>query len=66
MQDRIVSKIGNRSLGNVAQFRYLKMSVANQNLIQEEIKKRLNLGNVCYHSVQKLSFSHLLSKNVKI
>jgi hypothetical protein len=35
-------------------------------LIQEEIKRRFNLGNACYHSVQKLLSSRLLSKNVKI
>jgi hypothetical protein len=35
-------------------------------LIQEEIKKRLNSGNVCYHSVQNLLSSCLLSKNFKI
>jgi hypothetical protein len=35
-------------------------------LIQEEIKKRLNSGNVCYHSAQNLLSSRLLSKNVKI
>jgi hypothetical protein len=34
-------------------------------LIQEEIKRRLNSGNACYHSVQNLLSSHLLSKNVK-
>jgi hypothetical protein len=28
--------------------------------------KRLNLDNGCYHSVQTLSTSRLLSKNVKI
>jgi hypothetical protein len=28
------------------------MTVTNQNLIQEEIKRRLNSGNACYHSVQ--------------
>jgi hypothetical protein len=27
---------------------------------------RLNSGNSCYHSVQILMFSYLLSKNVKI
>jgi hypothetical protein len=27
---------------------------------------RLNFGNACYHSVQKLLSSRLLSKNVKI
>jgi hypothetical protein len=35
-------------------------------LIQEEIKRRLNSGNACYHSVQKLLSSRLLSKNIKI
>jgi hypothetical protein len=31
-----------------------------------EIMKRLNLGDACYHSVQNLLSSLLLSKNVKI
>jgi hypothetical protein len=46
-------KIANRSFENVEQFKYtyLGMTVTNQNLIQEEIKRRLlNLGNACYHS----------------
>jgi hypothetical protein len=30
-----------------------------------QIKKRLNSGNACYHSVQKLSSSCLLFKNLK-
>jgi hypothetical protein len=34
--------------------------------MQEEIKRRLNLGNACRHSVQNLLSSCLLSKNVKI
>jgi hypothetical protein len=42
------------------------MTVINQNLIQEEITRRLNSGNACYHSVQNLLSSHLLSKNVKV
>jgi hypothetical protein len=41
------------------------MTVTNQNLIQEEIK-RFNSGNACYHSVQNLLSSRLLSKNLKI
>jgi hypothetical protein len=41
------------------------MTVTNQNLIQEEIKRRLNSGNACYHSVQNLLSSCVLSKNVK-
>jgi len=32
----------------------------------EEIKSRLRSGNACYHSVQNLWSSRLLSKNVKI
>jgi hypothetical protein len=42
------------------------MTVTNQNLIQEEIKKRLNSDNAYYHSVQNLLSSRLLSKNLKI
>jgi hypothetical protein len=38
-------KIPNRCFENVAQFRYLGTTVTNQNLIQEEIKRRLNSGN---------------------
>jgi hypothetical protein len=50
---------------NVAQFRYLGTTITNQNLIQEEIKRRLNSGNACYHS-QNLLSSRLLSKYIKI
>jgi hypothetical protein len=46
-------KIANRFFENVAQFRYLGTTVTLQNLIQEKIKRRLNSGNACYHSVQK-------------
>jgi hypothetical protein len=42
------------------------MTVTNQNLIQEEIKRKLNSGNACYHSLQNLLSSRLLSKNLKI
>jgi hypothetical protein len=37
-----------------------------KNLVYEKIKSRLNFSNSCYHSVQKLLFSRLLSKNIKI
>jgi hypothetical protein len=59
-------KIANRSFGNVSQFKYLGTTVTNQNLIKEEIKRRLDSGNACYHSVQNLLSSCLLSKNLKI
>jgi ribosomal protein S2 len=59
-------KIANRSCENVAQFRYLGGPVTNQNLIQEEMKRRLNTGNACYHSIQNLLSSRLLSRHIKI
>jgi len=34
--------------------------------IQEEIKSRLKSGNTCFHSVQNILSSSLLSKNLKI
>jgi hypothetical protein len=42
------------------------MTVANQNLIQREIKGRLNSGIAFDHLVQNHLSSRLLSKNVKI
>jgi hypothetical protein len=61
-------KIANRCLENVEQLRYLGMTAINENLIQAEIKRRLNSGNACYNSVQNLLSSHLLpkKKNQKI
>jgi hypothetical protein len=59
-------KIGNRSFENVSQFKYFGTTVINQNFIQEEIKRRLNSGNACYHSVQNLLSSRLLSENMKV
>jgi hypothetical protein len=59
-------KIANRSFENVSQFKYLGTTVTNLNLIQEEIKRRLNSGNACYHSVQNLLSSQLLSENLEI
>jgi hypothetical protein len=58
-------KIDNRCFENVEQYRYLGMTITNRNLIQEEIKRRLNSGNACYHSVQNILFSRLLSRNIK-
>ena len=38
--------------------------IMNLNTIQ--IKSRLKSGNICYHSMQNLSSSSLISKNIKI
>jgi len=50
----------------VEEFKYLGTTLTNQNYIQEGIKSRLKLGNVCYYSVQNLLSSSLLSKTLKI
>jgi hypothetical protein len=59
-------KIANISFENVAQFRYLRMTVTKRNLIQAKIKRRLKSSKACYHSAQNLLSSRLLSKSVKI
>jgi hypothetical protein len=59
-------KTGNRLFENVSQFKYFGTTITNQNLIQEEIKRKLNSSNACYHSVQNLLSSRLLSRNAKI
>jgi hypothetical protein len=59
-------KIDNKSFERVEQFKYLGTTLTNRNSIQEEIKSRLKSGNACYHSVQDLLSSSLLSKNTKI
>ena len=44
--------IGNLSFENVEKFRYLGVTVTNTNDIREEIKRRINMGNACYYSLE--------------
>jgi hypothetical protein len=47
-------KIAKSFFEDVAKFRRLGTALADQNCMHEEMKSRLNSGNVCYHSVQGL------------
>ena len=59
-------KTDNRFFEMVEEFKYLGTTLTNQNSIQEEIMSRLKSQNACYHSVQNILSSSLLSKNLKI
>jgi hypothetical protein len=60
------TKTANRSFQDMTKFKYLERTLTDQNYMHEEIKSRLNSGNACYHSVQSLLSSRLLSRNVKV
>ncbi|KAJ4443791.1 hypothetical protein ANN_05569 [Periplaneta americana] len=59
-------KVGDLSFEEVEEFKYLRATVTNINDTREGIKRRINMGNACYYSVEKLLSSSLLSKNLKV
>ena len=59
-------KNDSNSFEGVVEFKYLGTTLTKPNCIQVEVKSKLKLGNACYHSVQKLLSSRLLSKNLRL
>ena len=58
-------KTNNSSSEMVEEVKYLGTTLKNWNSIQADMKSRLKSGNACYHLVQNLLYSSLLSKNIK-
>jgi hypothetical protein len=46
--------------------KYLGATVTDENCVHEEIKSKLNMGNACYHSFERLLASVSSVENIKI
>ena len=55
----------NLSFENVETLKYLGITITNINNFREEIKRRINLGNACYYSIEKILSSLLLFNKLK-
>ena len=53
--------IENLSFEKVEKFKYLGVTVTNTKDIREEIKRRINMENAWYYSLEKIISSRLLS-----
>ena len=47
-------------------FKFLGVTVTNTSDILDEIKRRINMGNACYYSLEKILSPRLLSKKLKV
>jgi hypothetical protein len=59
-------KIAYRFFEDVGTFRYMGTTLTDQNCMHRKINRRRNSGNACYHLVQSLLSSRLLSSNLKV
>ncbi|KAJ4449212.1 hypothetical protein ANN_00609 [Periplaneta americana] len=59
-------KIGDLSFEEVEKFKYHGTTVTNISDTREEIKRRINMRNACYYSVEKILSSSLLLKYLKV
>ena len=47
-------------------FKYVGVTITNTNDIRKEIKRKINMGNARYYSLEKILSSRLLSKKLKV
>jgi hypothetical protein len=66
MQVKIVMQSSKLIVGKCATVQVFGKESNKKNSNQEELRKRLNSGNACNHSVQNLLSSRLLSRKAKI
>jgi hypothetical protein len=61
-----IRKKANSIVEDVAECKFFRTALMDQNCMHEEIKSRLNFGNVCYHSVQRFLSFRLLCGNINL
>jgi hypothetical protein len=60
------TKVANKCLENVAEFKKMEMTLIQKDSIHKQIKHSVNMDNACYLAIQNILSSCLLSENVKI